>query len=66
MALDIGRVAYEAYAQHIKETLIGECKFEAPWEDMGKISQDAWRKAGVAVEQYLEQAKKDMDNGVIG
>jgi hypothetical protein len=66
MALDIGRVAYQAYVKHIRETLISEFSFEAPWEAMGKISQDAWRQAGVAVMLYLEQEKNNMEDGAVG
>jgi hypothetical protein len=65
MAIDIGRMAYEAY---VKNMYGGSC-YEAKvveWKDLGKRGQDAWRHAAVAVSQYLDQAKQDMEDEVIG
>ena len=66
MAIDIGRIAYQAYCKKLEDD---ECDCDlSKWEDLGKISQDAWRHAAVAVSQYLDEerekyeAQKDEDN----
>ena len=55
MALDIGRVAYQAYV----DTLIKQnCDCDlSEWKEMGQYEQDAWRHAAVAVAQYLDEEK---------
>lgn len=65
MALDIGRIAYQAYLQSLSESSITEF-VHAPWEQLGKIDQDAWRHSAVAVSQYLTQCEEDMKNGIEG
>jgi hypothetical protein len=56
MALDIGRIAYQAYIKSIEKNTISEF-VSSPWEEIGKVGQDAWREVGVAVLQYLDQEK---------
>jgi hypothetical protein len=38
------------------------------WEDVGKVEQDAWRHAAVAVLDYIHQCEEDMkkDPDLIG
>jgi len=65
MALDIGRIAFEAYAESVGgKTYDG--KDIPKWESVGKTVQDGWRHAAVAVSQYLNKCKSDMDDGIIG
>lgn len=47
MAIDIGRIAYQAYV----DNLLCMQGFPLPWEELNKFNQDAWRKIGVAVLQ---------------
>jgi hypothetical protein len=62
--IDIGRIAYQNYIDHLStcSSLTGFDK----WEDIGKLQQDGWRKAAVAVLQYIDKSKDDMDEGLIG
>lgn len=60
MAIDIGRIAYQAYAEGVDN--IAHNGNQLPkWEGLGKISQDAWRHAAVAVSQYLDQCREEME-----
>ena len=54
MAIDIGRIAYSKYRAEINGTHLNE------WENLGKVQQDAWRAAAVAVSQYLHQEQERM------
>ncbi len=56
MAIDIGRIGYEAYLEELNATHL------PAWEKIGKVQQDAWRKAGVAILQYMDGLK---DSGII-
>ena len=58
MAIDIGRIAYQAYDDYINKNV--PCH-PLKWEDLGKVPQDAWRHAAVAVSQYLEECRKEME-----
>ena len=62
--IDIGRIAYQAYVESKDGSSYYETKL-TKWEDLGKKEQDAWRKAACAVLEYVDQAKKDMDDGII-
>lgn len=55
MAIDIGRIAYQAYCDYVNDEL-------DKWEHLGKLEQDGWRHASVAVLKYIgeEQNKKDL------
>ena len=65
MALDIGRVAFEAYAKSVGgKTWDG--KDIPAWETVGKVVQDGWRSAAVAVSQYLNKCKSEIGDGTIG
>ncbi len=57
MAIDIGRIGYQAYLEQLNATHL------PPWEKIGKVQQDAWRHAGVAILQYI---KKEEDSDDIG
>ena len=61
MAIDIGLIAYNAYRKSIQENSITDF-VHAPWIELGKLSQDAWRHSAVAVSQYLSKCKEDMNN----
>lgn len=56
MAIDIGRIAYEAYVVQLQATHLN------PWEKLGQTQQDAWRHAAVAVSQYLHKERIDKDD----
>jgi len=57
MAIDIGRIAFEAYGVSVGgKTYNG--KDIPKWEDVGKKVQDAWRAAAVAVLQYVESERE--------
>jgi hypothetical protein len=60
MAIDIGLIAYNTYSKVLCSD--GECNCEA-WGSLGKRKQDAWRHAAVAVSQYLDQCKREMEEG---
>lgn len=55
MALDIGRVAYQAYIDELNGWALAE------WEKLSKVQQDAWRAAAVAVSQYLNEQRELME-----
>jgi hypothetical protein len=67
MAIDIGRIAYQAYVENMYGSSCYEAKV-TEWEDLGKRGQDAWRHAAVAVSQYLNEERKRMkeDPEVVG
>lgn len=56
MAIDIGRIAYTEYVKQVNGTHLN------PWEKIGKIQQDAWRHAAVAVSQYLNTERELMES----
>jgi hypothetical protein len=57
MAIDIGRIAYQAYLSSKGEDL-------PRWEDLGKIGQDAWRHAACAVLDYIDEEREKLDEEV--
>jgi hypothetical protein len=59
MAIDIGRIAYEKYSRALC-VLLQKCNCK-PWEDLRKNHQDAWRSAAVAVLQYIDSDKENID-----
>ena len=61
MAIDIGRIAYQAYAEGV-DNISYHGNALPKWEELGKISQDAWRHAAVAVSQYLDKSRKNMED----
>ena len=63
MALDIGRVAYMAYKAEMDRDSYREAVL---WEKLDKEVQDAWRKAGVAVMEYLDEERERIEHGIIG
>jgi hypothetical protein len=58
MAIDIGRIAYQNYIEHINSDNFRE---ERLWEELTKIECDAWRHAAVAVLQHIEQERKQYE-----
>lgn len=63
MAVDIGRIAYQAYCKNSRDKL--ECDFPK-WEVIGYYEQDAWRHAAVAVLQQIDKEREDSEQGLIG
>jgi hypothetical protein len=57
MAIDIGRIAYQAYVENKDGSSYYETKL-TKWEDLGKVECDAWRHAACAVLQYIDQERK--------
>lgn len=55
MAIDIGLIAYNEYIKQIGGN------YHFAWDKIGKVQQDAWRHAAVAVSQYLHQERLRMD-----
>lgn len=58
MALDIGRIAFEAWSEDIDDQ-------PSKWEALNKKHQDAWRHAAVAVLKYIDSCK-DLPDDVDG
>lgn len=54
MAIDIGRIAYQKYSDEVNEDL-------PKWETIGKVKQDGWRAAAVAVLQYIDKERESLD-----
>jgi hypothetical protein len=65
MALDIGRIAFEAYATSVRHTTY-QGNTMPKWEALDKDAQDGWRHAACAVLDYMERSEEEMKNGVIG
>lgn len=63
MALDIGRVAYMEYCKTFEKQDC-DCDLEK-WEEIGQLSQNAWRAAACAVLKYIDLVK-DLDPDVCG
>ena len=60
MALDIGRIGFEAYSVSVGgKTYDG--KDIPKWEDVGQRVQDAWRAAGIAILQYIDREQYEKD-----
>ena len=57
MALDIGRIAYDAHDKYVSQH---NREMRSKWEDVGKVEQDAWRHAAVAVLDCIHQCEEDM------
>ena len=65
MAVDIGRIAFQAYAKSVNnETFDG--KQIPSWEKVGQKIQNGWRAAAVAVLQQVDKEKRDAEEGLIG
>lgn len=60
MAIDIGLIAFNAYQQALPPD-----PSRSTWQQLGKTECDAWRNAAVAVCQYLNKCRQEMDDGVI-
>lgn len=60
MAIDIGRIAFEKFYTELYPRPVAEGKF-TKWENIGKREQDAWRSAAVAVLQYIDKERKDLE-----
>lgn len=59
MAIDIGRIAFQAYSDEMGgKTYDG--KDIPKWENVGQKVQDAWRAAGVAVLRYIDDERKQL------
>jgi hypothetical protein len=65
MAIDIGRIAYDKYAEKV-DYINYNGKNLPKWEDLGKVGQDAWRHAACAVLDYMHQCEEDMKEDLIG
>jgi hypothetical protein len=61
MAIDIGRIAYQAYSDAIQKTSKSVDKDYLYWEDLHKEECDSWRHAAVAVLKYIEESKRQME-----
>ena len=61
--IDIGRIAYQSYIEHL--TSDEYKKWGEKWEEIGKLQQDAWRKAACAVLEYIDQSKAELDDEII-
>jgi hypothetical protein len=65
MAVDIGRVAYQAFYKKLYPN-------DAPnhpsdnWGSLMQWEQDAWRHAAVAVLQQIDKEREDLEKGLIG
>jgi hypothetical protein len=59
MAIDIGRIAYQAYVNQIKKAR-GSARF-LKWSDLNKEECDAWRSVGIAVMQHMDECQKQME-----
>lgn len=59
MAIDIGRIAFQAYRDQVG-CITYDGKVIPPWEEVGKKVQDGWRAAAVAVLQYIDQERERM------
>ena len=58
MAIDIGLIAFNKFY----DVLTDNDKDHLPkWKELGKVQQDAWRAAAVAVLQHIDEAKKQME-----
>ena len=53
MAIDIGRIAYEAFCDEVNNDL-------PTWEEIG-CEQRYWRVAACAVLKHIDQCKKDKE-----
>ncbi len=58
MAIDIGRIAFQAHEDYLNKDNYREPEL---WEEIGKGRQDAWRAAGVAIIQHIDQERADLD-----
>ena len=56
MAIDIGRIAYEKW-----QSCLPKDYPTSAWEMVGKVQQDAWRAAAVAVLQYIDKERESLD-----
>jgi hypothetical protein len=65
MAIDIGRIAYQAYMGNDENIKVYDVRDGFLWEDLTKEEQDAWRKAACAVWDYLADCQEEMDNDPI-
>lgn len=54
MAIDIGRIAFEAFYAKLYPRAHQEDKL-TKWEHIGQHEQDAWRHAAVAVLQSMDE-----------
>ena len=59
MALDIGRIAYQAHLDYVSQYNIEQLP---KWEDVGKVEQDGWRRAACAVLDYIHKCEEEMKN----
>jgi hypothetical protein len=60
MALDIGRVAFQAYTDSLGNQS-ADGKPLTNWEDLDQAFQNAWRAAGIAVLQDQSNYLDDID-----
>ena len=58
MAVDIGRINYEAYAKCVDDN--------QSWETLPRAEIDAWRYAAVAVLQQTDFEREQSEKGLIG
>jgi hypothetical protein len=54
MALDIGRIAFQAHQDYLNKVNYREPEL---WEEIGKERQDAWRQAACAVLEYIDKER---------
>ncbi len=59
MALDIGRIAYQARIDYVSQF---NRELHPKWEEIGKIEQDAWRLAACAVLNHSRKCEEEMKN----
>ena len=63
MAVDIGRINYQKFYDILTD---GDFDHLPKWEDLGKIQQDAWRAAAIAVLQQIDKEREQSEKGLEG
>lgn len=59
MAIDIGRIAYQAWKDSIDEQE-WSIRLLKNWEDIGQVEQNAWRASAVAVLNHIDDERERM------
>lgn len=54
MGIDIGLIAYQAYRNNRSDITLPD------WNQLGKLEQDAWRAAAIAVLQYIDHERGEI------
>jgi hypothetical protein len=62
MALDIGRIAYQAWSDKMDSLSCPEGFIASKWEELNQMEQDAWRASACAVLRYMDKCFFEMKN----